>query len=115
MGGMSEQPPDRRPVVRTVMEPVTPEPGSFDPRAMARGEPGVPRRFSWRGTTYVVAEVLGTRREVENYSGSDKDTYARRHVVRVRTESGEVMSLSATRGARGHATRWILREMETSS
>jgi hypothetical protein len=112
MAGMSEPGREPRPAVRTVMEPVTPEAGSFDPRAMARGEPGVPRRFGWRGTTYVVAEVLGTRREVENYSGAAKDGYAKRHVVRVRTESGEVMSLSASRGARGHATRWILREIE---
>jgi hypothetical protein len=109
---VKEPPPDERRSPRTVLEAVTPEPGSFDAAAMARGVPGVPRRFAWRGRTYVVAAVLGGRRETENYSGTPRDTYAKRHVVRVRTESGEVMVLSATRGTPGRAPRWILREIE---
>jgi|PlaIllAssembly_1097288.scaffolds.fasta_scaffold1707187_1 hypothetical protein len=109
---MTGDPPEPRPSVRTVLEPIAPEPGSFDAGAMARGVPGVPRRFAWRGRTYVVAEVLDLRRESENYSGSPRDTYAKRHVVRVRTETGEVMVLSASRGSLGHASRWILREIE---
>jgi len=76
---------------------------------MARGEPGVPSRFAWRGRTYVVAEVLDTRRETEDAGG---DRYVRRHAVRVRTETGEVMVLSGARGAGGRAARWILRSIE---
>jgi hypothetical protein len=102
---------NRTPVPRTVLEPVEPEPGSFDARAMARGEPGVPRRFKWRGTTYEVAEVLGTERETSNYSGNVHDTYARRHAVRVRTASGEVMVLAGSRGTGGGAPRWVLRQI----
>ncbi len=102
----------RRPVPRTILEPVTPHPGDFDARALARGEPGVPRRFTWRGRTYAVVEVLGGRRETENYSAGARDAYVKRHTVRVRTESGEVMVLSATRGSKGHGTRWILRSIE---
>jgi hypothetical protein len=97
--------------IRAVLEAVEAHPGLFDARRMARGEPGVPARFDWRGRTYVVAEVLEARREVENYSGGAKDGYVRRHAVRVRVESGEVMLLSASRGV-GGAARWILRHVE---
>ena len=99
-------------MVRSVMEPVTPHPGAFDARAMARGEPGVPARFDWRGKTYAVVEVLQSRRETENYSGTAKDTYARRHVIRVRVDSGEVMTLSAARGNTRGGPRWILRTVD---
>jgi hypothetical protein len=107
------EPEDPAPRPRTVLEPIEPEPGSFDARAMARGEPGVPRRFIWRGTTYEVAEVLGAERETENYSGGARDSYARRHSFRVRTTSGEVLVLAASRGTAGGAPRWILRQILT--
>lgn len=94
------------------MEAVTPHPGLFDARAMSRGEPGVPAKFDWRGRTYSVVEVLQSRRETENYSGTAKDTYARRHVIRVRVDTGEVMALSASRGDTRGAPRWILRSVE---
>ncbi len=99
--------------VRSVMEPVTPHAGAFDASAMARGEPGVPARFDWRGRTYAVVEVLGSRRETGNYSGTPRDTYVRRHVARVRVDSGEVMTLSASRGDPRGAARWILRTVES--
>jgi hypothetical protein len=94
-----------------VLEPIEPEPGSFDARAMARGEPGVPRRFAWRGATYEVAEVLGSEREMTNTSGGTGEEYARRHAVRVRTTSGEVMVLAGSRGAARGTPRWVLREI----
>ena len=98
---------------RTILEPIQPHPGRFEAHAMARGEPGVPARFDWRGRTYAVVEVLDVRRETENYSGSARDTYVRRHVYRVRTDSGEVMVLTASRGASGPAARWELRHLES--
>ena len=101
----------RAPLPRTVLEPIEPEKGSFDPRGMARGEPGVPRRFAWRGTTYEVADVLGTERETSNYSGNVHDVYARRHAFRVRTTSGEVMVIAASRKTAGGAPRWVLRQI----
>jgi hypothetical protein len=100
------------PKVRTILEPIAPHPGSFDARAMARAEPGVPRRFDWRGKTYVVVEVLETWRETEAPMGGSTDRYVRRHAARVRTESGETMLLSATRGVSDRAARWTLRAIE---
>ena len=102
-------------MLRSVLEAVKPHPGSFDPRAMARGEPGVPMRFDWRGRTYVVAEVMGAERETEPEGAPGGELYVRRHAIRVRTESGEVMVLSGTRGARGASTRWMLRHIEDAS
>jgi hypothetical protein len=100
---------------RAVLEPIVPEPGSFAAGTMARGEPGVPARFAWRGRTYVVAEVLDAKREVGRcYAGAD-ETYARRHVTRVRVETGEIMTLSAARGPSRGAGRWILRSVLDSA
>ncbi len=100
--------------VETVLEPVEVETGRFDAAAMARGEPGIPRRFLWRGRTYDVVEVLGPAdREVGPcHSGSD-ETYVRRHVTRARTACGAIVTLSGERGGRrGAAPRWILRQIE---
>lgn len=106
---------DRARHPRAVLEPIEPEPGSFDAHAMARGEPGVPRRFAWRGTRYEVAEVLRTERETENYSGHPRDTYARRHTFWVRTTTGEIMRIAASRAAGAAAPRWMLREILAAS
>lgn len=96
---------------RAVLEPIDPEPGCFLAAAMARGEPGVPARFAWRGTRYEVVEVLDARREVAPcYAGAD-ETYVRRHVTRVRVTTGEVMTLSASRAGGRSAARWYLRSV----
>ena len=100
------------PSIRSVLEAIAPHAGSFDAGAMATAGPGVPRKFDWRGTTYVVAEVLGEWRETGNYSAAPRDNYVRRHGFRVRVESGEVMVLTAARGAAGRDSRWMLRHIE---
>ena len=101
--------------VVSVLEAVRPHPGSFDPAGMARGEPGLPKRFDWRGRTYEVAEVLSTAREVENASGLENDAYVRRHAFRLRTTTGEVMTLAAVRGTGRGGPRWTLRSLEEPS
>lgn len=92
------------------MRPIVPEPGSFDARAMARGEPGVPRRFTCDGRRYEVAEVLGpAERETGPCRHGSDERYVRRHVTRVRTTEGEVLTLSAARLSPRGAPRWVLR------
>ena len=107
--------PTPTPPLRSVLEPIEPQAGSFDARFMARGEPGVPRRFTWRGRAYEVAEVLGTEREVENASGSSGDAYVRRHAFRVRTTTGEVMVLAGARAKNAGPARWILRSIQDAA
>ena len=96
------------------MQPIVPEPGSFLARAMARGEPGIPRRFVCCGRRYEVAEVLGpAERETGPCRNGSGERYVRRHVTRVRTTAGEVLLLSGSRGAGG--PRWVLRAVEASA
>lgn len=95
------------------MDLIVPEPGSFDARAMARGEPGVPRRFVCRGVRYEVAEVLGpSERETGDCRNGSGERYVRRHVTRVRTTDGQILVLSGARGPSGGGPRWVLRAVE---
>ena len=91
-----------------VSEAVVPAAGSFNVSAMARGEPGLPREFTWRGTRYVVAEVLSTWKS----STADRgEMYLRRHWFRVRTTTGGQMTLYCERqakNARRPKARWWL-------
>jgi hypothetical protein len=100
---------------RPVLEPVRVPPGAFDAVAMARGEPGVPLRFAWRGRDYRVVEVLDSTRELGPCRHGSGETYVRRHTVRVRTDSGEVMVLAAARDAGRRRPRWLLRSVEPAT
>ena len=80
-----------------VGEALVPTPGSFDASAMARGEAGVPRTFTWRGTTHEVADLLASWKG----TGQDRgETYLRRHWFRVRTTSGTILTIYCERQAR---------------
>ena len=48
---------------RFISEPIQPVEGTFDPTGMTRGEPGLPRRFTWRDDEYAVTEVLEAWKE----------------------------------------------------
>jgi len=88
---------DKTPSEEFVGEALVPTPGSFDATAMARGEAGCPREFTWRGETYAVAELLAS------WKGTGKDrgeTYLRRHWFRVRTTGGLTLSIYCERQSR---------------
>jgi hypothetical protein len=75
-------------------EPITPKPGSFDTAAMARGGPGIPRVFTWRDREYHVALVLRTWRTRQPGVGKDRIwLYTRKHFYRIRTTSGQAMTI----------------------
>ena len=79
-----------------VSEPLTPDPGSFDTAAMARGEPGLPAGFTWRERHYVVAEMLQSWKTC----GRDGEAvYLRRHWFRLRTGDGLVLTIYCQRQA----------------
>ena len=68
-----------------VSEPLTPDAGSGSLAAMAQGEPGLPRAFTWRGTRYELARVDATWKG----HGEDRgDTYVRKHWYDIVTTSG---------------------------
>ncbi len=92
---------------RFVSERIDPEPGTFDPAAMARGEPGVPASFQWRGQRYRVARTIATRRQ----TGEDRgDTYLRRHYYDIETSDALRMTLYFERNPsdRSKAKGWWL-------
>jgi uncharacterized protein DUF6504 len=73
-----------------VSEPLIPEPGTGSVDAMARGEPGLPRAFIWRGRRFEVARVL----ESGKAHGEDRgDVYVRKHWYDVETTTGEKMRI----------------------
>ena len=81
--------PDGIPAGRFVGEPIDPEAGSFDAAEMARGEPGLMRRFAWRGET---VEVKATIACWKSYSpcrtSHSTERYLRRHWYHVETADG---------------------------
>jgi hypothetical protein len=94
-----------------ISEAIVPVPGSFDAAAMARGEAGVPRRFSWRGRAFVVEQLLSSWKSSSRDRG---ELYLRRHWFAVRTVSGERMTLYCERQAsspKRAKSRWWLYSM----
>jgi hypothetical protein len=83
-----------------VGETIEPVAETFDARGMARGEPGVPRRFRWRGEEHEVAAVLETTKETGACTHGSAERYVTKHRFRVRTTSGLEMALSFDRRAR---------------
>ena len=93
-----------------VSEPVEPEPGTFDASAMARGEPGRPEAFTWRGRRHQVADVVSEYKESSPEGGSG-ELYLRRHYYEVTTDAGLTMTLYCERQARSSSAakrRWYV-------
>ena len=68
-----------------VSESIVPHEGTFDTQAMARGEPGLPRGFTWRGVSYVVVEVLARwKRSTREGGRAQGELYLRRHYYKLR-------------------------------
>ena len=99
---------------RFVSEPIEPRGGRRDAGAMARGEPGLPAAFSWRGTERRVAEILRRGRGTGTDMG---EVYVRRHTYRLRMDDGsawEVYFLRQPPAGRRAAkpARWYLLTVE---
>lgn len=86
-----------------VSEPLTPDRGTANTAAMARGEPGLFTGFTWRGRHYAVAELL------QSWKTCGKDgtsVYLRRHWYRIRTADGVVLNIYCQRQAANARQRW---------
>ena len=94
-----------------VGEQIKAVPGSMHTLGMTRREPGLPRRFTWRGEQYDVAEVLDRWKETGPCTSGSGEQYLRKHWYRIRTTSGQEMKLYFERQARrgsGQKSRWWL-------
>lgn len=98
-----------------ISEPIEMAYRSQDTGPMARGRPGTPERFFWRGDEYRVAEVL----EMWDQTGpglGGGSRYLRKHWYRIRTTDGDEMKLYFERKARSNREiirRWWLYSRNT--
>ena len=96
---------------RFVSEVIEPIAGTMDRAGMARGEPGLPKRFVWRDREYTVAEVVETWKETSRCKTGSDEHYVRKHWFRLRTTDGTEMTLYFDRQAlckRQRKSRWWL-------
>jgi len=96
---------------RFVGERLEPETGSADTTRLAAGEPGLPRRFTWREGVLEVAGVCRTWRETGPCRHGSGERYVRQHWFEVATASGTVAKLYFERHSRrglGKGSRWWL-------
>jgi len=95
-----------------ISEPIVPRSGSFASAGMARGEPGLPASFAWRGREYAVARLVESWKSTSPDRGGGSEMYVRKHWYRVQTSTGEVMTLYFTRqpssGRSKSRQRWFL-------
>jgi len=100
-----------------VGERIDPVAEAMDTRRMARGEPGLPRRFRWRGEEHEVAQVLEQWRETGPCRSGSDEQYVRKHWYRVRTTAGAEMKIyfeRQGRSSRERKVRWWLHTLTTS-
>ena len=82
---------------------------------MARGEPGLPRKFRWRKRELEVAEVLETWRDYGDCTHGSGERYLRKHGFRLRTVDGMVLKIFFQRSfghSKNAAARWWLQSVE---
>lgn len=94
-----------------IVEPLDVRWATFDAAGIARGAPGVPSEFRWRGRTYEVDRVEGQRRSV------DAEGYVRKHCFRVLTTTGERFEIycdrQPKRGKDPKARWWLYRRLSS--
>lgn len=95
-----------------ISEPIDPEPGSIDAARMAKGEPGLPGAFTWRGRRYQVqAELLAWKESSREGSSAQGELYLRRHCFRIQVDDGStwtIYCLRQTPKSGSAKRRWFL-------
>lgn len=93
-----------------ISEAITPIVQTCDTSRMATGEPGLPRKFLWRGETYEIATVLRSWRETGKCRHGSPERYVRKHWYEVSTTSDITMKIYFERQARRaqKGSRWRL-------
>lgn len=81
-------------------EQITPASGTASTAGMARGEPGLPGRFTWRDREYHVLRVLQQWKSSGPCRSGGGEIYLRRHWYKVMTEPPAIMTIYFDRQAR---------------
>jgi len=95
---------------RFVSEAIEPDIAGLDTARMATGEPGLPRRFVWRGQAYTVASVRRSWKDTGPCRHGSGERYVRKHWTELETTSGIIMKVYFERGPRSGSKgpRWWL-------
>ncbi len=95
-----------------VGDPLKPDKSTFDPDRMAAGEPGLPRRFTWRGETVEVRAVVRTWKEAADCRNGSGERYVNKHWYELATTHGRMKVYFERRPRRGSSgpgsARWWL-------
>ena len=100
---------------RFICEPLTPVAGTADTTAMARGEPGLPKRFTWRGREYRVVDVVRTWKTTGPCTSGADEQYVRRHWYTIRTDPPMTMTVYCDRQSKDRKhpkARWWVYTIE---
>lgn len=92
-----------------VCEEMQPEAGTADTSMMARGEPGLPQRFTWRGQQWEVVGVIETWKTQGPCRHGSGDMYLRRHWYKIQVRPHRVMTVYCDRQAKDRRkpkSRW---------
>ena len=83
-----------------ISELITPGKARFDTAAMARGEPGLPEEFEWRGRSYAIVQKLGQWKHSEAEGGrAGGERYLRRHYYKLLMSDDKVWTVYFIRQA----------------
>lgn len=99
-----------------VSEVLVPQAGTGDTVAMARGEPGLPKGFTWRGELFEWTRVIDAWKESSREGArAQGDLYLRRHYYKLCMSDDTVWTVYFTRqpASSGSAkARWFLYTIE---
>lgn len=99
-----------------VGESIMPHGGTFDTSRMARGEPGLPTGFVWRGRSVDVVQELSAWKESSREGGkASGELYLRRHYFKLRMSDGATWTVSFLRQSPRSGSpkkRWFLFTIE---
>lgn len=108
----SSAPPGGRGPGEFISELIAPVGPSFDAGAMARGEPGLPQAFEWRGRKVAITSRLEQWKATSAEGGrAGGQVYLRRHYYRLAMADGCVWTVYFTRQtppSGSPKSRWFL-------
>ena len=101
-----------------VSEALTPVAGTSDATGMARGEPGLPERFTWREREYRIAGVIRQWKSSGPCRHGSSEMYLRRHWYKIVTDPPMTMTIYCDRQAKNRKrpkARWWIYTIEPSA
>jgi len=92
-----------------ICEALTPLAGTGDAAGMARGEPGLPKRFTWRAQEYRISGVIRQWKSSGPCRNGSGEMYLRRHWYKILTDPPLIMTIYCDRQAKNRKcpkARW---------